>query len=478
MYLFVSTLCYSQNTFNNLLDFQGPNDIGISIVQNNDSTYFLVSQLINLSQRRAFIISKLDFGGDTIWSKLHKRDSSSIFAFNGSAFAKTVDSNLILVGKRQHLFVSEMAGFITKLNLLGDTIWHKEIKFNNNPVNEFYSVLANDDGTFIATGSTGPTSNADIWLVKFDASGNIMWEQTYGGGGHEKAFTIDNGIISGYIIAGRKDIGGGDLDAYLLKVSSTGIFEWDATFGNNEADLGHVIASENSLGYLVYGALRPQDNSNNEGFYKMLNADGSIRWEGECGYGIWSKDWFDTATELENGDYILAGSSYETDTINRPIGWVMKINGTNGDSLWSRRYTVRTSDHYFTDIIETEDKGLLLCGYVFSDDISNTQDAWLLKLDSMGCEVAGACTPTGLEEQMLKQVQHDWVLYPNPASFQFTIENSQLVTDDLRIINVLGEEVYRKSVSTYSTNIDISNWKNGVYFVRFNNKQAKLIVSH
>jgi hypothetical protein len=191
--LFNSGLCSSQVMFNKLLDFQGPNDIGVSIVANDDSSYFLVSQVINLSQKRAFIISKLDIEGDTVWSKLHKRDSSSIFAFNRSAFAKTVDTNLILVGKRQHLFTSEMAGFITKLDLMGDTIWHKEVKFNNNPVNEFYSVLANDDETFMATGSTGPTSNADIWLVKFDANGNVLWQQTYGGGGEKRPSRLIKG---------------------------------------------------------------------------------------------------------------------------------------------------------------------------------------------------------------------------------------------------------------------------------------------
>jgi hypothetical protein len=296
------------------------------------------------------------------------------------------------------------------------------------------------------------------------------------GGGREEAFKVDKGLISGYIIGGRKDVGGGNLDAYVMKVSDTGAFEWDTTFGNNEADGGWLLTSEQQLGYLVYGGIRPDDNSNNDGFYKMLNADGSVRWEGEYGYGIWSKDWFQTATELESGDFVLAGSSYETDTLNNPIGWVMKIDDTNGDSIWSRRYTVRTNDHYFNDIIETTDKGLLLCGYVFSDDVSNTEDAWLLKLDSMGCEVAGGCTPTSIAEAFSEK--GDLLIYPNPASFQFTIENSQMEIGDLRIVNVLGEEVYRKPIGTYVANIDVSNWKNGIYFVMLGEQQTKVIIYH
>ena len=334
---------------------------------------------------------------------------------NGSGFINSNDGNFILVGILDSLNSGAGAvGFITKIDYNGDTIWFKKISYGGNPISYFYSVIANGDGTYTATGTTGISSNADIWLVKLDASGNLLWEQTYGGGTHEETKSIDKGLVSGYVLGGYT-YENGNRDTYVLKVTNAGVFEWDATFGNNGSDGGKILTSQYQLGYLLYGSQKPQDMNDPEGFYKMLEDDGTVRWEGEYGYSIWRDDWFNTAVETSDGNFVLVGSSIEFDSLNTPIGWVMKIDGTNGDSLWCRRYTVRTNDHYFNDIIETSDKGLLLCGYVFPEGVTNTEDAWLLKLDSMGCEVTGGCTPTGIEEQILKQVQHNLVVYPNPA---------------------------------------------------------------
>ena len=57
-------------------------------------------------------------------------------------------------------------------------------------------------------------------------------------------------------------------------------------------------------------------------------------------------------------------------------------------------------------------------------------------------------------------------IIPNPATNQFTIENSQLRINSIRIDNVLGEEVLRlERIVTSEKAIDISTWKAGVYFV-------------
>ncbi len=57
-------------------------------------------------------------------------------------------------------------------------------------------------------------------------------------------------------------------------------------------------------------------------------------------------------------------------------------------------------------------------------------------------------------------------IIPNPATNQFTIENSQLRINSIHIYNVLGEEVLRlERIANSQKAIDISTWKAGVYFV-------------
>jgi hypothetical protein len=473
----------AQTYFENVLDIGEDIDIGATILH-VASNYYMIAQVFE-GQQRNWSVVKITSIGDTIWSKQYARtDSMSVYPVSGEAFIHTNDSNFVLVGNRIPLANDASFGFITKLDYNGDTLWYKESVYGTNPISFFNAVIANSDGTYIATGATGTSTNADVWLVKFDANGNVIWQQTFGDLSHQEARSIDYGLISGYILGGYT-YANGTRDAYVLKVSDTGAFEWDYIYGNNEADGGWVLASQQNLGYLMYGGVRPEDNPNNEGFYKMLNSDGSVRWSGEHGYGLWSKDWFNTATELESGDFVLAGSSYETDTINNPIGWVMKIDGTDGDVLWDRRYSVRTNDHYFNDVIETSDKGLLLCGYVFPEGVTNTQDAWLLKLDSIGCEIAGGCEPTGIDEQMLNQVQDDLVVYPNPASQELRICHAGPVEASnsiIKIYNSIGQQVYQHfdklSVTSECLKINVANWQNGIYYVVVGEQKAKIIVAH
>ncbi len=70
------------------------------------------------------------------------------------------------------------------------------------------------------------------------------------------------------------------------------------------------------------------------------------------------------------------------------------------------------------------------------------------------------CTYDGVEE--IDKV--DINISPNPATNQFTIENSQLRINVIHIYNVLGEEVLERIVNSEKA-IDVSTWNAGVYFV-------------
>ncbi len=72
------------------------------------------------------------------------------------------------------------------------------------------------------------------------------------------------------------------------------------------------------------------------------------------------------------------------------------------------------------------------------------------------------CDPSGVDELSEATIN----IIPNPATNQFTIENSQLRINSIHIYNVLGEEVLRlERIANSQKAIDISTWKAGVYFV-------------
>ena len=73
------------------------------------------------------------------------------------------------------------------------------------PTDGAYSVVQTSDGGYAMAGHTDSfgAGNYDFWLVKVDASGNAMWNQTYGGANSDIALSVVQTSDGGYAIAGE-----------------------------------------------------------------------------------------------------------------------------------------------------------------------------------------------------------------------------------------------------------------------------------
>jgi len=87
--------------------------------------------------------------------------------------------------------------------------------------------------------------------------------------------------------------------------------------------------------------------------------------------------------------------------------------------------------------------------------------------------VVGQATQTDKEKPLsVEQVDQDISIYPNPSEGIFTISVSNLSahTADLRIMNVIGNEILREKLTRgegqFSKTIDLSNLAKGLYYVK------------
>jgi len=95
----------------------------------------------------------------------------------------------------------------------------------------------------------------DLWLIKTDAEGQKEWDRTYGGLGKDLGFFVQQTKDEGYIIVGGKKSFWiiGSYDLWIIKTDAKGNVLWDRTFGGSGEDLGFSVQQTNDDGYIIEG---------------------------------------------------------------------------------------------------------------------------------------------------------------------------------------------------------------------------------
>ena len=157
--------------------------------------------------------------------------------------------------------------WVVKLDIDGAIEWQKAL--GGSMSEPATSIQITKDGGYIVAGMTsssdgdvsGNRNSLDGWVVKLDATGNIVWEKTYGGSGNETVNHIDNTPDGGYVFTGNTGyITDGDLtcnagsfDIFIMKINATGTLEWQKTLGGSKYENGQSVKALNDGSFIVGG---------------------------------------------------------------------------------------------------------------------------------------------------------------------------------------------------------------------------------
>jgi len=318
---------------------------------------------------------KTDSSGDTLWTKTYE---------NGSylhSVQQTSDGGYITVGATKHT-TNNFDVWLVKTDSQGDMIWDK--MFGTSEYNETgIDIIETSKGGFIMLGVKqlyGSLWNPNsVWLIRIDSNGNIIWDKTYSkedrGCSGCSIQELDDG---GYIIAGSirtTDIHY-DSDIYLLKINSEGILLWEKSYDKNEAEYGVSVDKTPDDGFIILGNTYENDPLWYDIWLIKTDSDGELLWD--TTFGGNNYDWGNSLQQTSDGGYIIAGYMYK---IFGTCGFLIKTNN-EGEKEWIKTYDKSRSD-IINSVQQTSDGGYILTGYVDSSLILNT-DVWLIKTDSNG----------------------------------------------------------------------------------------------
>lgn len=100
----------------------------------------------------------------------------------------------------------------------------------------------------------------DYWIVKLDSNGNVIWDKTIGGNLDDKIAKIIPTSDGNYVLIGssKSTISGnktesnrGEFDIWMLKINSSGSILWDKTIGGNLDDNAYDVIQSSDNGYLI-----------------------------------------------------------------------------------------------------------------------------------------------------------------------------------------------------------------------------------
>ena len=444
----------AQSYFNKLYDYNGGDTLSnqATTAIELSSGDFLIAGNKFLTTYSGLHYIKINSLGDTLFHKRYPKMNCAYFSAIGNSLINCYDGNLAQAGA-YYDSTGNSAALLVKLTEDGDTLWTKTyggLNYDNANV-----ICQTPDSGFVLMGVTqsfsmGPAS--DFYLVKTDKNGVQQWQQVYGTTASEDCVSGQTTLDGGYIMSGHKSN-----ELHIVKTNSMGGFEWQQTYSGTKnvgfikqlADSSYILAGDKSVGGL-----------GDQACLMKLNKLGGVVWQKT--YGGTTLDLFFTAPIiLNNYDIVIAGTTMLGSV---PIGMLIKTDSA-GNQQWIRTYYANTAiDNYIYDLKSTSDNGFLMTGsgYIAS------QDAWVVKVDSNGCEIAN-CN-VGVEEFQISNFGLN--VYPNPSSneINISIDGEDLNDYEITIINVIGKI---QSIENNSSIINISELSSGIYFISATSKNGK-----
>jgi len=319
------------------------------------------------------------------------------------ALSPTDDGGYIVVGETYSYDRGGGDAWLVKVDADGRELWN--VSLGGGSSDYGFAGVQTSDGGYVVTGGTASygAGGHDAWLVKVDADGRELWNQTYGGESWDQGYAVRETAEGGYVVmGGTMSYCWGPNDYWLIRTDGGGRELWNRTYGRNGRDWGYAVIETGDGGYLFTGGTDVSLNAGHVldlGLYKT-DGDGDLEWRRlynrPVGLGHWDEGY--DVRRTADGGYIVAGLAHTTvsggwDVSGGGDGWLIKTDAA-GAREWDLVLGGTMTD-MFTTALPTPDGGYVVAGSTYSyarDD----EDAWVIKVDESGATMWDVTLPGGM----------------------------------------------------------------------------------
>lgn len=347
-------------------------DAAFSVQQTSDGGYIMAGTTTpSGSTYSDILLVKTDSNGITEWIKNYGGSDSEY----GYSVQETSDGGYIVAGYVYYYSTNEGFVYLLKTDSKGDHEW--TVTIGGPQLDEGFSVQQTTDGGYIVAGFTDSFSiGRDVYLIKTDSTGKLIWDQSFGGAGTNVGNCVKQTIDGGYIIAGYTNIyGAGSSDVWLIKTNPNGIKQWDKTFGGPLWDLANSVEITSDGGYIITGTTISYGAGAQDIWMIKTDSNGNEEWKKT--FGGTNNDRGEEVKVTSDDGYIILGTTNSFGAGQDDI-YLIKTD-ENGDLLWTKTVGGELGEQGHS-VQQTTDEGYIIAGETLTYGTTNSYDAWLIKL--------------------------------------------------------------------------------------------------
>ena len=316
-------------------------------------------------------VLRVDGDGTLLWDRTYGGSATD----RARAIIETGDGGFAVAGATESKGAGEFDVWLLKLDAAGELIWDRY--FGGRATDWASAIVETSDGGLVMAAYTQATADDayNFWVIKVDGNGELLWERQFGGPATDWASAIAEINDGGLVVVGHTESkGAGDADMWIIKLSADGEMLWDRTVGGSARDYASAVTATGDGGLVVAGPIESDGAEGVDIRVLKLDASGELIWDRH--FGGASADWVRAVVETRDGGYAMAGY-----TMSKGAGlndvWLLKLDA-GGELLWDRTYGGGANE-WARALVEMPDGSLAMAGDTWSKG-AGQGDVWVLKV--------------------------------------------------------------------------------------------------
>lgn len=293
-------------------------------------------------------------------------------------FSKSIkqlsDGSIYMAGYSDNTAHDDFDITLSKLDKHGNLLW---IKYYGDTLDNYgFYLNTTTDGNFVICGEQyGSNSGLDAYLIKVDTSGNELWKRTYTTPANESVKSVMQTSDGGFILAGFQTSPVFSNDAYVIKTDSQGYPVWEQTYDNGDNDVADRIMETKPGEFILIVDTKQRDHTDYDiQLYKLDS----------LGFPVWDHFYGDSLTDgcqgvigTHDNKYFFYGES------GMPFDFILALIDSAGNTEWLKHIGSARADAAFS-ALEDENGDFIMTGYSNGYNNDGRNDLVVFKIDRNG----------------------------------------------------------------------------------------------